>query len=418
MKKFANNTSTFVEAVAEMQGLEGPFSFPEKLLQKIWLRGDFDATRAVTADGSVVRVLHPGRWNLLGGPDFKDARLRLGDAEVTGDVEVHLHAGDWVAHAHAADAAYDGVVLHVVLFPTVENFSRGRDGRQIPVLALLPLLHHDLEEFAADEVVEALANRPASRAIEELSPLAPAGLEALLRRHTEMRWRQKIRFARVRLERLGWQEACHQAALEILGYRFNRAPMLRVAAAWPLSAWEERGEGVADEALAAERERWSVQGVRPANHPQVRLRQYAAWTCARSDWPARLEAFARALPAFGVALAGVSTAEFRRAHGLARLRERLAVGICDGAIGGTRFDNLVCDGFWPLLAARGADEGIFFARWFHWPAGDLPPHVTQTLRALEVFTGRARPACHGFAQGLLGWLLARESSAGQNGCRT
>jgi hypothetical protein len=418
MKKSANNASVFVEAVAEMQGLEGPFSFPEKLLQKIWLRGDFDATRAMTADGRAVRVLHPGRWNLLGGPDFKDARLRLGDAEVTGDIEVHLHAGDWVAHAHAADEAYDGVVLHVVLFPFSDIFSRGRDGRQIPVLALLPLLHHDLEEFAADEVVETFANRPASRAIEELSPLAPAELEALLRRHAEMRWRQKVRFARVRLERLGWKEACHQAALEILGYRFNRAPMLRVAAAWPLSAWEERGEGVAHEALAAERERWSVQGVRPANHPRVRLRQYAAWTRARSDWPSRLETFARALPASGTALADVSTAEFRRAHGLAKLRERLAAEICDGAVGGTRFDNLVCDGFWPLLVARGADEGVFFARWFHWPAGDLPPHVMQTLRALEVFTGRVRPACHGFAQGLLGWLLARESSAGQNGCRT
>ena len=28
-------------AVAEMQGLEGAFSFAEKLLQKIWLRGDY-----------------------------------------------------------------------------------------------------------------------------------------------------------------------------------------------------------------------------------------------------------------------------------------------------------------------------------------------------------------------------------------
>ena len=106
-----------VPAVAEIQGLYGPFSFPEKLLQKIWLRGDFNRAAAVTTDGRRVTVLQPGKWNRLGGPDFRGARLRLDDGpEFTGDVELHLRASDWAAHAHVADRAYDGVVLHVVLF--------------------------------------------------------------------------------------------------------------------------------------------------------------------------------------------------------------------------------------------------------------------------------------------------------------
>lgn len=67
-------------AVAELQGLYGPFAFSEKLLQKIWLRGDFDRSRATTLDGGRVEVLHAGRWNLLGGPDFIGARLRLAKA--------------------------------------------------------------------------------------------------------------------------------------------------------------------------------------------------------------------------------------------------------------------------------------------------------------------------------------------------
>src|SRR5580700_7105692 len=293
----SNNTSAdFVDAVAEMQGLDGPFSFPEKLFQKIWLRGDFDLARAATMDGRFVRVLHPGKWNLLGGPDFKGAHLQLGDAKVRGDVEVHLHERDWAVHAHATDEAYDHVVLHVVLFPSAEIFSQGRAGRPIPVLALLPLLHRDLEEYAADDVIELLANRPASRVPEELGGLAPADLERLLRCCAEMRWRQKVHFARLRLARLGWESACHHAALEILGYRFNRAPMLRVAGRWPLSAWPG-DERTAGEAFAAEENHWSVQGVRPANHPHRRLRQYAAWTIERPGWPARLEALAPALSA-------------------------------------------------------------------------------------------------------------------------
>jgi hypothetical protein len=66
--------------------------------------------------------------------------------------------------------------------------------------------------------------------------------------------------------------------------------------------------------------------------------------------------------------------------------------------------------------ACGADG--FFPWWFYWPPGDLPPYVTGALRALGVFTYHAKPACHGFAQGMLGWLLARENFAGREGCGT
>src|SRR5215207_829853 len=97
-------------AVAEIQGLYGAFSFPEKLLQKIWLRGDFNRAAANTTDGRAVRIGHPGKWNLLGGPDFRDARFTLGgEREACADIEVHLHAADWDAHGHARDAAYDRV---------------------------------------------------------------------------------------------------------------------------------------------------------------------------------------------------------------------------------------------------------------------------------------------------------------------
>jgi hypothetical protein len=176
-------------AVAEIQGLYGAFSFPEKLLQKIWLRGDFDRASAVTLDGRRVRVVHPGKWNLLGGPDFASARVRFDDGrEVTGDVELHLRASDWDAHGHARDPAYDRVLLHVVLFPPeARHITRGAGGELIPVLALLPLLHRGLEEFAADEAVETLANRPLSRLPDELGTLPARELAALLQRQAEAR---------------------------------------------------------------------------------------------------------------------------------------------------------------------------------------------------------------------------------------
>jgi hypothetical protein len=397
-------------SVAEVQGFYGPFSFPEQLLQKIWLRGEFDRAAARTMDGRALAILHPGKWNRLGGPDFRDARLRLGDQLVVGDVELHLYASDWVGHRHARDAAYDGVVLHVVLFPPpADHVTRGANGQAIPVLVLLPLLQHDLEEYAEDEAVERLANRPLARTIEELSPLPAAELLALLRHHAELRWRLKTHFARLRIERLGWEEACHHTALEILGYRFNRAPMLSVATRWPLAEWA-RGAVAAEEVFAAEAgaARWSLQGVRPANHPRTRLRQYAGWVRAVPAWPARLAGLAAQLP--DVAGSPGPTAAVRRAGHFADWRKRLAGEVAGGAVGGPRLDNLICDGWLPLLATR--DATPVSELWFHWYPGDSPAYMGRVLRELGVLTARIQPACHGLIQGLLGWWLVREQAEG------
>lgn len=93
-------TEAPVGHVEELQGLYGPYAFPEKLLQKIWLLGYFDTRGARLADGRMLEVLAPGRWNLLGGPDFRGAKLRIDGRELIGDVEVHFHAHDWERHRH------------------------------------------------------------------------------------------------------------------------------------------------------------------------------------------------------------------------------------------------------------------------------------------------------------------------------
>ena len=97
--------------VAEMPGLYGPFTLTERVVQKIWLRGDFDSLDLTLTDGRRLEIHSPGKWNLLGGPDFHRARLTLAGQSLVGDVEVHFHARDWHAHGHAADPAYAEVAL-------------------------------------------------------------------------------------------------------------------------------------------------------------------------------------------------------------------------------------------------------------------------------------------------------------------
>jgi hypothetical protein len=383
--------------VMEMSGLYGPYTCHEHVLQRIWAEQEFATGEARTTDGAVVEVMDPGKWNPLGGPDFRAATLRIGGHMVVGDVEVHFRAEDWEAHGHERDAAYAHVILHVVLFPPVTG--RAQSVRR-PTLVLLPLLLRDLEEIASDVALRQVTGRLDREAWDDLHALPPAERRRRLHRLAGDRWEQKVRYAATRIRQLGWAKAAHQTALEIMGYRFNRAQMLRVAERHPLVDWTDAGCAArAYEELSGQ---WHLQGLRPANHPKARLRQYNAWVRAVRDWPDRLANLH--LPADDRCPdppAAVRNA--RRQLKVTELRQRLSREITGGAVGGARLDNIVCDGLLPLMAARGGKGG--FGLWFCWPLGDAPEALKSALRSLGLARGRAEPASHGWGQALLAWML-------------
>lgn len=86
----------------------------ESLLQLIWQYQYFNSRDLRTTAGEIVEVLSPGQLNIHQGPDFLDARLRMGGTCWVGAVELHVVASDWVRHAHATDKNYRNVIMHVV----------------------------------------------------------------------------------------------------------------------------------------------------------------------------------------------------------------------------------------------------------------------------------------------------------------
>ena len=101
--------------------------------------------------------------------------------------------------------------------------------------------------------------------------------------------------------------------------------------------------------------------------------------------------------------------ENRRDLAFATVRSELARVITGNTVSGTRFDTIVCDGFIPLVAAQ-TDRDLS-ALWFDWFLGDVPLAVRQALTRLGVAAGRRHPLCHGFGQGLLGWILKQQADA-------
>jgi hypothetical protein len=140
-KEFPMDGSTGADAVPEAMA---PLN--EKLIQMIWAQQLFYGESMRTLDGRPVRVLDPGRWNESAGPDFKQARLILGDGTFHGDVEIHIDAADWQRHGHHRDLDYNQVGLHVVLESGGEEMSDHlHNGETIPRLVIEPYIFPDLE---------------------------------------------------------------------------------------------------------------------------------------------------------------------------------------------------------------------------------------------------------------------------------
>ena len=99
----------------------------------------------------------------------------------------------------------------------------------------------------------------------------------------------------------------------------------------------------------------------------------------------------------------------RQQFGLRQRRELIAADLFHGVVGGTRLDNLVCDGLLPLLAVETGRD--LFPPWFHWFLGDVPWEVRRGLFTLGLAGTGAGPLCHGWAQGLLGWIIERDARA-------
>lgn len=391
------------EAVEEFHGPYGPYHVSELVLQKIWLEQAFDQSRLVDERGRRVEVVYPGTWNRLEGPDFRDATLLIDGEEIVGDVEVHFSQADWRSHGHASDEAYDRVVLHVLYFDPGEGapVSVTSKGSALPRVVLLPILWYSLEEYAGEDSLIASTGVDLRPEVESLLQLDLATRKARLVELAKRRWQMKRHFAGLRIERLGWQVACHQSALEVLGFARNRIPMLMVAERFAL----EDFSGVDCELGAmfdVGEERWRLSGCRPANHPKARLRQYADWAAAVPDWPARLglveDAVSNAL--VPVAEGDWGSQDARAQLDVKGLRSLLLARVIGEKIGGTRLDTLLCDALLPLLSAQAGID--CYSVWFHWPAGDRPESCVEALKLLQVLEPRRVPLCNGWLQGALG----------------
>ncbi len=106
----------------------------ERLLHYVWKHKMLPLKLLTTTDGLPVEVIDAGMHNHNQGPDFFNAKVRIGNTLWAGNVEVHLRSSDWYRHGHDTDVAYNGVVLHVV--GEADSEVRTQDGKLLPQVRL------------------------------------------------------------------------------------------------------------------------------------------------------------------------------------------------------------------------------------------------------------------------------------------
>ena len=180
-----------------------------------------------TTTGEPVEVVSPGIRNNDSGPDFFNARVRIGDTLWAGNVEIHLKTSDWGRHGHSDDKAYNNVILHVVV-----DHDAPAAGSPAHIL--------EIKHFASSELEKRYEQMMASRGTTPCEPdAARAGrtvVESMLSRVLVERLEKRYTEAERLLtgSSLSWEEAFYLRMARSYGLRINSDAMEMLARSLPL----------------------------------------------------------------------------------------------------------------------------------------------------------------------------------------
>ena len=202
----------------------------EQLLHYAWRHKMFPLSELQTTDGKPIEVLDPGLHNHNSGPDFFNAKVKIGDTLWVGNVEIHDKSSDWYLHGHDKDKRYDNVILHVagVIDAQVMN-TNGEFLQQMQMDVPDNVRHH------YDELIKTDSYPPCYQVIPELSSLLVHAWMAALQ--TE-RLEQKTEAIRKRVDLCdgSWEDAYFMTLARNYGFGINNDAFEYWAQQLPMSA--------------------------------------------------------------------------------------------------------------------------------------------------------------------------------------
>jgi len=282
--------------------------FPEDFLHYVWKFRLFDRLNLQTTCGEELEIFSVGVHNSDSGPDFQNARIRIGDTVWAGNVEVHLSSSDWHKHNHTVDNAYNNVILHVVYRDDEPLILT--NGRQVPTLVLENRIPDDLHSRYHNLIFGTQTIIPCEATIASVDSLTLYNwFTRILVERLEKRSANVI--AALSFNRGDWEEIFYQFLAANFGFKTNALPFELLAKSLPqiilakhknnpmqIEALVFGQAGFLTDSLVDEYPRklkkeydflrikynltpienhlWKFMRLRPQNFPTIRLAQFAA----------------------------------------------------------------------------------------------------------------------------------------------
>ncbi len=201
----------------------------ENFLQFLWKYRLFISEQMTTSSGLPVDVVAPGFHNSDAGPDFFNARIRIGDTIWAGNVEIHQRASDWYRHQHENDSAYDNVVLHVVgLDDQVVLNSKGQ------AVECLQLNYPAVLKENYERLLKSSNWIPCADSFHQVNPISlQMWFHALAVERLEDKTVEVVE--RLKQNKNDWNETFYQFLARNFGFKTNAVPFELLARAVPLS---------------------------------------------------------------------------------------------------------------------------------------------------------------------------------------
>jgi hypothetical protein len=201
----------------------------ESFLHFIWELQYFAKKDLQTNQKERIEILSPGTLNTDAGPDFLNAKIRIGEIEWIGNVEVHKQSSDWFLHHHQHDEAYGNVILHVVYKHDKEILFS--DGTVIPTIELQDRIAQDLilkysNLINSPETLPCAAQLPQINSLIKVSTKENVLFKRLQRKSAE------VRTLLVR-NKNDWEETAYQLLAKNFGFKVNSEPFFRLSTGLP-----------------------------------------------------------------------------------------------------------------------------------------------------------------------------------------
>lgn len=202
----------------------------EEFLHYLWKYKLFNKKLKTTV-GEEVQLIKSGLHNHDAGPDFFNARIKIGDTLWAGNVEIHIDASDWFLHNHDSDPNYDNIILHVV-YRNNQNEIKRKNGNPIPTAVVEDHFEKRLYDRYRD-FMENLNWIPCEKSLPIAEPII---IKSWLERILISRLEKKSADIQIQLKNNGfnWEETFYQRLARNFGFRLNGDNFERLARSLPL----------------------------------------------------------------------------------------------------------------------------------------------------------------------------------------